>query len=115
MDVWEVPRSSRSGLDRGFLMDVGPTRARGEVGGLAEGQNSMGKPSEGADAQAGGMPGRSSREGFGRRSRLLQEDRCERPRPCETGPAVRLTVFLRSIAGLAIGSGRPGGEVPYGR
>jgi hypothetical protein len=25
MDVWEVPRSSRSGLDRGFLMDVGPT------------------------------------------------------------------------------------------
>jgi hypothetical protein len=28
MDVWEVPRSSRSGLDRGFLMDVGPTRAR---------------------------------------------------------------------------------------
>jgi hypothetical protein len=28
MDVWEVPQSSRSGLDRGFLMDVGPTRAR---------------------------------------------------------------------------------------
>src|SRR5262249_12805310 len=24
MDVWEVPQSSRSGLDRGFLMDVGP-------------------------------------------------------------------------------------------
>jgi DNA-binding transcriptional LysR family regulator len=29
MDVWEVPQSSRSGLDRGFLMDVGPTRADG--------------------------------------------------------------------------------------
>jgi hypothetical protein len=28
MDVWEVPRSSRAGLDRGFLMDVGPTRAK---------------------------------------------------------------------------------------
>jgi hypothetical protein len=28
MDVWEVPPSSRSGLDRGFLMDVGPTRAK---------------------------------------------------------------------------------------
>jgi hypothetical protein len=28
MDVWEVAQSSRSGLDRGFLMDVGPTRAR---------------------------------------------------------------------------------------
>ena len=27
MDVWEVPQSSRSGLDRGFLMDVGPKRA----------------------------------------------------------------------------------------
>jgi hypothetical protein len=27
MDVWEVPPSFRSGLDRGFLMDVGPTRA----------------------------------------------------------------------------------------
>ena len=27
MDVWEVPQSSRSGLDRGFLMDVGPQRA----------------------------------------------------------------------------------------
>ena len=27
MDVWEVPSSSRSGLDRGFLMDVGPKRA----------------------------------------------------------------------------------------
>ena len=26
MDVWEVPQSSRSGLDRGFLMDVGPMR-----------------------------------------------------------------------------------------
>jgi hypothetical protein len=24
MDVWEVPQSSRSDLDRGFLMDVGP-------------------------------------------------------------------------------------------
>src|SRR5262245_31213238 len=30
MDVWEVPRSSRSGLDRGFLMDVGPKRARSD-------------------------------------------------------------------------------------
>ena len=28
MDVWQVAQSSRSGLDRGFLMDVGPTRAR---------------------------------------------------------------------------------------
>jgi hypothetical protein len=28
MDVWEVPQSSRSGLDRGFLMDIGPKRAR---------------------------------------------------------------------------------------
>jgi hypothetical protein len=27
MDVWEVPVSSCSGLDKGFLMDVGPTRA----------------------------------------------------------------------------------------
>jgi hypothetical protein len=27
MDVWEVPQSSRSGLDRRFLMEVGPTRA----------------------------------------------------------------------------------------
>src|SRR5262249_34627912 len=27
MNVWEVPQSSRSDLDRGFLMDVGPTRA----------------------------------------------------------------------------------------
>src|SRR5262249_22206088 len=26
MDVWEVPCSSCSGLDRGFLMDVGPKR-----------------------------------------------------------------------------------------
>jgi hypothetical protein len=26
MDVWEIPQSSRSELDRGFLMDVGPTR-----------------------------------------------------------------------------------------
>src|SRR5262245_50488948 len=26
MDGWKVPRWSRSGLDRGFLMDVGPTR-----------------------------------------------------------------------------------------
>ena len=26
MDVWEVPQSSRSGLDGGFLMDVGPKR-----------------------------------------------------------------------------------------
>src|SRR5262245_36261874 len=26
MDVWEVPCSSCSGLDRGFLMDVGPPR-----------------------------------------------------------------------------------------
>src|SRR5437588_6226797 len=24
MDVWEVPQSSCSGLDKGFLMDVGP-------------------------------------------------------------------------------------------
>src|SRR5262249_40511194 len=29
MDVWEVPRSSRSGLDRGFLMDVGPKHTAG--------------------------------------------------------------------------------------
>src|SRR4051812_34886681 len=28
MDVWEVPRSSRPGLDRGLLMDAGPTHAR---------------------------------------------------------------------------------------
>ena len=28
MDVWEVPQSSRSGLDRGFLMDVGPMLLR---------------------------------------------------------------------------------------
>jgi len=27
MDVWEVPNSSCSGLDRSFLMDVGPQRA----------------------------------------------------------------------------------------
>jgi hypothetical protein len=27
MDAWDVPQSSRSGLDRGFLMDVGPKRA----------------------------------------------------------------------------------------
>ena len=27
MDVWEVPCSSCSGLDKGFLMDVRPTRA----------------------------------------------------------------------------------------
>ena len=27
MDVWEVPQSSCSGLDKGFLMDVGPPRA----------------------------------------------------------------------------------------
>src|SRR5215471_9151580 len=27
MDVWEVPQSSCPGLDRGFLMDVGPLRA----------------------------------------------------------------------------------------
>ena len=26
MDVWEVPQSSCSGLDRSFLMDVGPPR-----------------------------------------------------------------------------------------
>jgi hypothetical protein len=26
MDVWEVLQSSRAGLDRGFLMDVGPKR-----------------------------------------------------------------------------------------
>jgi hypothetical protein len=32
MDVWEIPQSSRSRLDRGVLMDVGPTRARGETG-----------------------------------------------------------------------------------
>ncbi len=35
MDVWEVPQSTRSGLDRGFLMDVGPTHA------------GLGKPKEG--------------------------------------------------------------------
>jgi hypothetical protein len=28
MNFWEVPRSSRSGLDRGFLIDVGPKLAR---------------------------------------------------------------------------------------
>src|SRR5688572_15188817 len=28
MDVWEVPRSPRSDLDRWLLMNVGPTRAR---------------------------------------------------------------------------------------
>jgi hypothetical protein len=28
MDVWEAPRSSRSGLDSGPLMDVGPAGAR---------------------------------------------------------------------------------------
>src|SRR5262245_46506379 len=27
MDAWKVPQSSRSRLDRGFLMDVGPTSA----------------------------------------------------------------------------------------
>ena len=27
MDVWEVPQSSCSGLDKGFLMDGGPQRA----------------------------------------------------------------------------------------
>ena len=27
MDVWEVPCSSCSGLDRSFLIDVGPPRA----------------------------------------------------------------------------------------
>ena len=27
MDVWEVPQSSRSRLDIGFLIDVGPMRA----------------------------------------------------------------------------------------
>jgi hypothetical protein len=28
MDVWEVPYSSCPGLDRGFLMDVGPEMVR---------------------------------------------------------------------------------------
>ena len=28
MDVWEVPQSSRSGLDRGYLMEVGPRAGR---------------------------------------------------------------------------------------
>src|SRR5262249_17041309 len=28
MDFWEVPCSSCSGLDRGFLMDLGPKRTR---------------------------------------------------------------------------------------
>ena len=27
MDVWVVPQASCSGLDKGFLMDVGPERA----------------------------------------------------------------------------------------
>src|SRR6516162_5358541 len=35
MDVWVVPCSSCSGLDRGFLMDVGPERA-GDLGLRAE-------------------------------------------------------------------------------
>jgi hypothetical protein len=31
MDVWEISSSSRSGLDRGFLMDVGPTAASADT------------------------------------------------------------------------------------
>jgi hypothetical protein len=39
IDIWEVPRSSRSGLDRCYLMDVDPTRVkplRGQPGGSWE-------------------------------------------------------------------------------
>jgi hypothetical protein len=32
MDVWEIPRSSRSGPDSGFLMDVGPMRVARPTG-----------------------------------------------------------------------------------
>ena len=32
MDVWEVPYSSCPGLDKGFLMDVGPEQAKWQEG-----------------------------------------------------------------------------------
>src|SRR5262249_40411798 len=47
MDVWEVPQSSRSGLDRGFLMDVGPKRAAlGAWHHVVVRPSSLGNPSE---------------------------------------------------------------------
>src|SRR6476659_4358000 len=35
MDVWVVPQSSCSGLDKGFLMDGGPRRANDSPGEVA--------------------------------------------------------------------------------
>ena len=47
MDVWEVPCSSCSGLDKGFLMDVGPKHAKRKSFSIPKVQDSHFDPSLG--------------------------------------------------------------------
>jgi hypothetical protein len=46
MDVWEIPLSSCSGLDRGFLMDVGPEHVAQITFAASVGWQSGGTPME---------------------------------------------------------------------